>query len=162
MLPNSHTLPSPQVSISPTSALRMKRIDAHKKADWAWLRNVSKVKVGLCIGETLVEFNVVATPGFIRAVDHNAMMFEVPRSGPLHRSMSDLRRHHHVTLWCQANGPLPTVFRVDGVGSIGLISGISCEEKASMVILRITALSVRCEGAQAVPRQVDLITLECS
>lgn len=109
-----------------------------------------------------MEFDIIAKPGFIQAVDSTAMIFEVPKNGALHRSMCDSRRHHHITLWCQANNPLSKVFRLDGIGSIGLVSATSCEEKSSKVIFRFTALRVRTEDIQASLCQVNWITLENS
>lgn len=125
----------------------MKFNDISKKADWSWIKSVTAVKVGLRIELLPIELDLAASPGFLRIVDQNAILLETPRNGELHRSLSNIRRHHDIRLQFQTDGLRSEVYIIHGVGSIGHASSASHHGKTPCVNMRITALSVRCKFA---------------
>lgn len=157
--------PASSSARSATAQLRkglMARVDERQMKNWIWLAEVRVVTVCFDIGDKSVEITINDEPGFIRVVDRNAIVFEVARDCALHRMMSDPCRHHAITLWCRSDPASPKVFRVDGLGSVGEGPIDPGHRQTPQVVLRITALNVRCEYLPAPCNGFNLTSLEKS
>ncbi|MFM7404483.1 MAG: hypothetical protein ACKO1N_10475 [Erythrobacter sp.] len=119
-----------------------------RNSEWPWLSEVSSVVVDVANGEQPVSLGVFSTPGFVRAVDRNALAIDIPKSCGLHRAMSQPTRALDITLWCRNPNSSREVVRLEGVGSVGPACPSADPSVGDQVCLRMTAFTVtaQCEG----------------
>ena len=119
-----------------------------RESGWRWLSELSSVVVIVENGETPLSFGVVSTSAFIRIVDRNALVIDIPRNCALHSAMSRPCRAAGVTLWFRSPNALHEFVCLEGIGSIGPACPDAEPSLGDQVCLRMTAFTVtsQCEG----------------
>ena len=119
--------------------------------EWPWLPEASSVVVQVDDGTQVISLDVAATPGFLRVVDRNALVVEVPRRSALHRALGQHGRRPDITLWCRHPDAPGELARLQGVGSVGTARPDAGRSAGDQVCLRMTVFAVEWTADGPVP-----------
>jgi hypothetical protein len=91
---------------------------------------------------------VASTAGFLRIVDRNAIVIDIPRHCALHRALSRPGRAPGITLRCRNPHAAHESVCVQGFGSVGPAHPDAASADSGLVCFRMTAFAVSwlCDG----------------